>query len=132
VRRPAFTFVSIGHVENEFDGSIDRGEAETSISRIVLEPELAEGLQGLEAYPRVMVVFAFDRSRGFDLLQHPRGDRSRPQRGVFALCSPRRPNSIGVTVVELLGIEGNVVTVRGLDALNGTPVLDLKPAHQGE
>ena len=60
------------------------------------------------------------------LLQHPRGDRSRPRRGVFALHTPYRPNPIGVTVVDLLSVEGNVLRVRGLDALNGTPVLDIK------
>jgi tRNA (Thr-GGU) A37 N-methylase len=51
-----------------------------------------------------------------------------PRKGVFGLRSPRRPNPIGVTVVDLLSVEGNVLRVRGLDAINGTPVLDLKPA----
>jgi tRNA-Thr(GGU) m(6)t(6)A37 methyltransferase TsaA len=73
-----------------------------------------------------MVVFYFHRSQGFDLLQHPRGDRSCPKRGVFALRSPRRPNTIGVTVVDLVDVEKNILRVRGLDALDGTPVLDLK------
>ena len=62
------------------------------------------------------------------MLQHPRGDKSRPKRGVFALRSPYRPNHIGLTEVELLAINGNVLSVRGLDAINETPVLDLKPA----
>lgn len=75
-----------------------------------------------------MVVFYFHRSQGYDLCQHPRGDQSRPQRGVFALRSPRRPNPIGVTEVELMAVERNVLRVRGLDAINGTPVLDLKLA----
>ena len=83
---------------------------------------------GLEPGRRITVVFSFDRSRGFDLLQHPRGDRSRPRRGVFALCSPHRPNAIGVTEVDLVAADGNVLRVRGLDAINGTPVLDIKPA----
>ncbi|MBN2390399.1 MAG: SAM-dependent methyltransferase, partial [Anaerolineae bacterium] len=56
------------------------------------------------------------------------GDRNRPRRGVFALRSPRRPNPIGVTVVDLVAIQGNVLRVLGLDAINGTPLLDLKPA----
>jgi tRNA-Thr(GGU) m(6)t(6)A37 methyltransferase TsaA len=76
----------------------------------------------------LLVVFVFHRAEGYNLLQHPRGDRGRPQRGVFALRSPNRPNPIGITEVELLAIEGNILTVRGLDALDGTPVLDLKPA----
>jgi len=73
-----------------------------------------------------MVVFHFHLVQSYALLQHPRGDRSRPRRGVFALHTPYRPNPIGVTVVDLLSVEGNVLRVRGLDALNGTPILDIK------
>jgi tRNA-Thr(GGU) m(6)t(6)A37 methyltransferase TsaA len=119
---------AIGRVENDFDEPAASPEIRAVESRIVIDPSLVEGLQGLEPGRRVMVVFCFHRSRGFDLLQHPRGDRSRPRRGVFALRSPRRPNPIGVTVVDLVAIEENVLRVRGLDAINGTPVLDLKPA----
>ena len=91
---------------------------------------LVAGLKGLEPGRQVMVVFHFHRAPPgqYDLCQHPRGDSSRPRRGVFALCSPHRPNPIGVTVVDLVAIEGNVLRVRGLDAINDTPVLDLKPA----
>lgn len=64
---------------------------------------------------------------GFDLLQYCRGDRSRPKRGVFVLRSPRRPRPMRVTTVELVGVAGNVMRVRGLDAIDGTPVPDLKP-----
>jgi tRNA-Thr(GGU) m(6)t(6)A37 methyltransferase TsaA len=73
-----------------------------------------------------MVIFHFHLSRGYELRQHPRGDHTREPRGVFALHSPRRPNPIGVTTIELVEVTGNVLTVRGLDAINGTPVLDLK------
>jgi len=97
-------------------------------SKIILDPEFVTGLTGLELQPRVLVVFHFHGSGDWEPLQHPRGDKSRPKRGVFALRSPRRPNGIGVTEVELLGIEGDTLTVRGLDAVDGTPVLDLKPA----
>ena len=100
-----------------------------ALSRVVLDPLLVEGLQGVEPGQRIEVVFVFHRSDGYDLMQHPRGDRDRPCRGVFALRSPSRPNPIGVTTVDLLAIEGNVLVVRGLDALDGTPVLDLKPAQ---
>lgn len=123
-----FQVRSIGHVENEFDQPAAPDQIRMVESRLILDPALVEGLQGLEAGQQIMVVFYFHRSKGFDLLQHPRGDQNRPRRGVFALRSPRRPNPIGVTVVELLGIDGNVLRVRGLDAIAGTPVLDLKPA----
>lgn len=121
-------FEAIGHVENDFDEPVAPEEICSAESRIVLDPALAEGLTGLEPGQQVMVVFHFHRSQGYELQQHPRGDPTRPRRGVFALRSPRRPNPIGVTVVDLVAIEGNVLRVRGLDAINGTPVLDLKPA----
>jgi len=122
-------FVPIGYVENAFDHTAPPDEIKTVESKIFLSPELVEGLTGLEPGGRVMVIFYFDRSDSTcELLQHPRHDTSRPKRGVFALCSPHRPNLIGVTVVDLVAIEGNVLRVRNLDAINGTPVLDLKPA----
>ncbi|MBN1536500.1 MAG: tRNA (N6-threonylcarbamoyladenosine(37)-N6)-methyltransferase TrmO [Anaerolineales bacterium] len=123
-----FEVRAIGRVENAFDEPAPPEDIRSCESTIILDPHLAEGLQGLEKENRIMVVFYFHRSEGYDLLQHPRGDESRPKRGVFALCSPRRPNPIGVTVVDLLGIQDNILRVRGLDAINGTPVLDLKPA----
>jgi tRNA-Thr(GGU) m(6)t(6)A37 methyltransferase TsaA len=122
------TYRAIGHVENDFNEPAASDLIRSAESRIVLDPALKEGLRGLEPGQRIMVIFYFHRSQGYDLCQHPRGDRRRPQRGVFALRSPRRPNPIGVTVVDLVAIEGNVLRVRGLDAINGTPVLDLKPA----
>lgn len=127
-REASITYRAIGHVENDFDEPTAPEKIRSAESRIVLEPTLTEGLEGLEPGRQIMVVFYFHRSAGYDLCQHPRGDRSRPRRGVFALCSPRRPNPIGVTVVELLAIADNVLRVRGLDAISGTPVLDLKPA----
>jgi tRNA-Thr(GGU) m(6)t(6)A37 methyltransferase TsaA len=126
-RRP-IVYQAIGCVENDFDEPAPPPEIRAIESRIVIDPSLTEGLRGLKPGRRIMVVFYFHRSQGFDLLQHPQGDRSRPRRGVFALRSPRRPNPIGVTVVDLVAIEGNVLRVRGLDAINNTPVLDLKPA----
>jgi len=125
----AIIFTAIGYVENQFNEPVSSEEIRAVESRIVLNHEFVAGMQGLETGQQLMVVFHFHRTEGFNLLQHPRGDRSRPRRGVFALCSPRRPNPIGVTVVDLLAIQGNILRVRGLDAINGTPVLDLKPAY---
>jgi tRNA-Thr(GGU) m(6)t(6)A37 methyltransferase TsaA len=123
-----YQFRAIGYVENEFREPTKPDTLRASRSRIVLAPELLEGLTGLESGMALLVVFVFHRAEGYDLLQHPRGDRSRPKRGIFALRSPNRPNPIGITEVELLAIEGNILTVRGLDAINSTPVLDMKPA----
>ena len=123
-----FSFRTIGFVENKFPEPTKPDILRASRSRIVLAPDLLEGLAGMEPGMTLLVIFVFHCSEGYELLQHPRGDRSRPKRGVFSLRSPNRPNPIGITEVELLAIEGNILTVRGLDAINGTPVLDLKPA----
>jgi tRNA-Thr(GGU) m(6)t(6)A37 methyltransferase TsaA len=100
-------------------------------SEIHLDARYAPGLQGLEGFSHVIVVFFLDRAQGFDpatqLLRRPRGMQDMPAIGVFAQRTKFRPNPLGVTAVKLLGIAGNVVKVRGLDALDGTPVLDLKP-----
>jgi formylmethanofuran dehydrogenase subunit E len=121
-------FRSIGHVENQFDSRAPPEEIRSVESRIIIEPALQQGLTGLEPGQQIMVVFQFHLSEGCELLQHPRGDGSRQQRGVFALRSPNRPNPVGVTVVDLVSVDDNVLVVHGLDAINGTPVIDLKPA----
>jgi tRNA-Thr(GGU) m(6)t(6)A37 methyltransferase TsaA len=122
------TFHPIGFVENGLPFGTKGDTLRAADSHIVLDPELIPGLADLEKEARILVVFFFHMSQGWDLMQHPRGDATREKRGVFALRSPRRPNGIGVTEVDLLSIRDNVLTVRGLDAVDGTPVLDLKPA----
>jgi formylmethanofuran dehydrogenase subunit E len=121
------SLMPIGEVRNAFPMGTKSEVMRAGESRIVLRPRFVDGLLGLEKETRVLVVFHFHRSQGFELLQHPKGDATRPKRGVFALRSPRRPNPLGVTEVELLNMKGNVLVVRGLDAIDGTPVLDLKP-----
>ena len=123
-----YTISPIGYVVNEHDESKPAPQIAATESRIVVFPEYELGLDGLDKSDRVMVLFYFSRAGEPEMLQHPRGDKSRPKRGVFALHSPRRPNHIGVTVADIISIEGNVMHVRGLDALNGTPVVDLKSA----
>lgn len=101
------------------------------VSEIHLDPQYQGGLQGLEGFSHVLVVFWLDQIKPFDpakqLLRKPRGMDDMSELGVFAQRTKYRPNPIGVTAVALAGIAGNVVSVRGLDALEGTPVLDLKP-----
>jgi tRNA-Thr(GGU) m(6)t(6)A37 methyltransferase TsaA len=123
-----FDFKPIGFVESEFaEPQRDPGVFAGTEARVRVLPEFAAGLYRIEGFGRLYVIYAFDRSEGFELVLHPRGDPARPERGVFATHSPNRPNAIGLTVVELLAVEGDVLTVRGLDALDGTPVLDIKP-----
>jgi tRNA-Thr(GGU) m(6)t(6)A37 methyltransferase TsaA len=122
------SFKPIGVVRNEFSEPTNPDMLKAAKSRIVIEPDLVDGLTGLSSGSKVLVIFYFHKSEGYELLQHPRGDQTRPLRGVFALHSPHRPNPIGITEVELLEVQDNVLTVRGLDAIDGTPVLDLKSA----
>ena len=92
---------------------------------LAIAPEYAAGLQDVEGFSHLFVLWEFDKSDGFDLVGRPPLD-DRPH-GVFATRSPRRPNPIGLTVVELLGREGGELRVRGVDMLDGTPILDIKP-----
>jgi tRNA-Thr(GGU) m(6)t(6)A37 methyltransferase TsaA len=93
---------------------------------IELLREYEAGLTDIEGFSHLYVIWEFDRSNGFDLIAHPPTDGGRPH-GVFSTRSPRRPNPIGLTVLELLGRDGALLRVRGVDMLDGTPVLDIKP-----
>src|SRR5438105_5555496 len=88
-------------------------------------PEFELGLRDIEGFSHLFVIWVFDRSEGFELLGTPPSD-NRPH-GVFATRSPMRPNPIGLTVVELLGRDGLRLRVQGIDMLDGTPILDIKP-----
>jgi len=90
-----------------------------------IRPDLEPGLTDIEGFSHLIVLWIFDRSDGVSLLGAPPSD-SRPH-GVFATRSPRRPNPIGLTVVQLLQREGQRLRVRGVDMLDGTPILDIKP-----
>ena len=124
-----FTPRPIGFVRSPYKeaGEVPKGlgakhEAEGALE---LLPEFELGLTDIEGFSHLFVLWEFNRAQGFDLLGTPPSD-DRPH-GVFATRSPRRPNPIGLTVVELLRREGLLLHVRGLDMLDGTPILDLKP-----
>lgn len=125
-----FTFKPIGFVKSPFTetSNIPRGCGAKHDAEGVLEilPEFEPGLLHIEGFSHLYVIWAFDRADGFDLVAHPPTDEKRPH-GVFATRSPRRPNPIALTVLELLGREGNALRVHGVDMLNGTPILDIKP-----
>jgi len=101
------------------------GAKHSAEGTLELLPELEAGLQDIEGFSHLFVIWAFDRSEGFELVGQPPTD-DRPH-GVFSTRAPRRPNPIGLTVVELLGREGRRLRVRGVDMLDGTPILDIKP-----
>ena len=101
------------------------GAKHTADGTLEILPELADGLTDIEGFSHLFVVWVFHRSEGYELLfTFPTDDRPH---GVFATRSPRRPNAIGLTVVELLRREQVTLHVRGLDMLDGTPILDIKP-----
>jgi tRNA-Thr(GGU) m(6)t(6)A37 methyltransferase TsaA len=124
----ALTLEPIGHVENE----IQLGERviwEEIDSRVVIDERWVEGLEGLEEFSHVVIIFWLDRPRDTDitLKVHPEAKEDMPLVGLFATRTPHRPNPIGMTTVQLLRVEENALHVRGLDAFDGTPVLDIKP-----
>ncbi|MBL7063299.1 MAG: tRNA (N6-threonylcarbamoyladenosine(37)-N6)-methyltransferase TrmO [Anaerolineae bacterium] len=127
LRLQPITLHPIGYVERDGrDEELSGDELRARPARIVFDPALTDGLLGLEPGSDVVVLFYCHRSTGYDLQVHPRGDPGRPLRGVFAVRSPRRPNPIGVTTVRVQRVEGHVLEVVGLDALDGSPVLDVK------
>ncbi len=100
------------------------------VSALELKPEYADGLRGLDGFSHALIVFFMHQSSfstASDLVRRPRGRADMPEAGIFAQRAKHRPNPIGVTAVEVVGIEGSVLRVRGLDAIDGTPVLDIKP-----
>ena len=120
---------AIGYVGSPYKDAreIPRGLGTKHSADGILEikPELELGLTDIEGFSHLFVIWAFDRSEGFELVGTPPSD-NRPH-GVFATRSPKRPNPIGLTVVELLRREGPRLHVRGVDMLDRTPILDIKP-----
>lgn len=124
-----FTMGPIGHVRSPHQetAAIPKGPDAKHAAEGELEvlPEFADGLQDIEGFSHLFVLWVFHQSEPAVLVSIPPTD-DRPH-GVFAGRSPRRPNPLGLTVVELLGRDGNRLRVRGLDMLDGTPILDIKP-----
>jgi tRNA-Thr(GGU) m(6)t(6)A37 methyltransferase TsaA len=117
----------IGYAHNHNTPDTPTSEIQASTSEIALDEKYADGLMDLETNDLITVIFYFHLVDGYKLRLHPRGDQSRPITGVFNTRSQFRPNPIGVTVVRLKSVEGNKLVVEGLDAVDGTPILDIKP-----
>ena len=95
---------------------------------LVIDPEYTEALADIQVEERIVVLFHFHQSPPFspDFLKQTPPHRDRPL-GVFSICSPRRPNPIGLSVVKVLARQANVLVVRGMDMIDGTPIFDIKP-----
>lgn len=124
-----FTPQPIGFVRSPFTdaAAIPKGLGAKHETEGTLEllPEFALGLTDIEGYSHLIVLWVFDRADGFELMVAPPTD-NRPH-GLFSTRAPRRPNPIGLTVVESLRRENGLLYVRGVDMLDGTPILDIKP-----
>jgi tRNA-Thr(GGU) m(6)t(6)A37 methyltransferase TsaA len=122
------TLNPIGVVKTE--AAADEVKEKNRTSQIIVKHELTEALEGIADFSHLFVLFWLNQTSSKErktLKVHPRGRKDLPLLGVLATRTKLRPNPIGLTLVELVKAEGNVLTVRGLDAFNETPVLDIKP-----
>ncbi len=128
-----FTMRPIGVIKSPYaeTAQIPKGSGAQHTAKGMLEvlPEFAPGLTDIEGFSHLFVIWVFDRAGDCELVGHPPTD-DRPH-GVFATRSPRRPNPIGLTVVRLLDRDGTRLRVSGVDMLDGTPILDIKPYLSG-
>jgi tRNA-Thr(GGU) m(6)t(6)A37 methyltransferase TsaA len=125
-----FELTPIGWVESPLedrDQAPRQGDEGAPSAWLVFEPQIVEGIRDLRVGDQILVVSWLDRARRDVLSTHPRGDPNRPVVGVFSTRSPDRPNPIGLHRVEILAVDGPRILVRDLEALNGTPILDIKP-----
>jgi tRNA-Thr(GGU) m(6)t(6)A37 methyltransferase TsaA len=125
----SISFSPIGVVKSNFDSNTPAETIRSQPAQIVVKPEFEDGLMGLDTGTDILVLFYFDQIQvdQVKLQLHPRHNPDNPLRGVFSTRSQFRPNPVGMSVARVELIEKNVVTVMGLDALNNTPVLDIKP-----
>lgn len=125
----ALQITPIGVVRNGVTDAVDENWGKV-VSEIHISPELAAGLKGLDDWSHIIVIY-YMHSAQFDadkhLVRRPRDQQDMPETGIFAQRARHRPNKIGTTAVKVVAIEGNVIKVKGLDAIDGTPVLDIKP-----
>src|SRR5450755_2765412 len=126
---PMFTSQPIGFLSSPYKGTSEipkgLGAKHEADGVLTILPDFEKGLMDIEGFSHLIIIWEFDRSHRFELLATPPSD-NRPH-GVFATRSPLRPNPIGLTVVELRHREGNQLHVRGVDMLDQTPILDIKP-----
>jgi tRNA-Thr(GGU) m(6)t(6)A37 methyltransferase TsaA len=125
---PALT--AVGTVDSpltDVAAAPNQGDEGAPDAWLVFEPAVLEALDGLDVGDEVLVLTWLDRARRDVLRVHPRGDLSRPEQGVFSTRSPDRPNPIGLHRVRVLAVDGLRVHVSDLEAVDGTPILDVKP-----
>ena len=127
---PTMTLKPIGIVNNGIEQPTDaRDTWQKVVSEIVIDSSLTEALDGLEGFSHIIVLYWMHQavSGKLPLKVHPMGRKEVPVQGLFAVRTPNRPNRIGKTTVRLLERQGNILKVKGLDALDGAPLIDIKP-----
>jgi tRNA-Thr(GGU) m(6)t(6)A37 methyltransferase TsaA len=130
MNQPRFELTPIGRVESPLTDPASapkQGDEGAPDAWLAFEPAVLEALEGLQVGDDVVVLTWLDRARRDVLRVHPRGDASRAQQGVFSTRSPHRPNPIGLHRVKILSIVGGRVQVRNLEAVDETPIIDVKP-----
>jgi tRNA-Thr(GGU) m(6)t(6)A37 methyltransferase TsaA len=135
VTRRGFELAPIGKVESPLSdpaSAPNQGDEGAPEAWLVFDPAVLEALEGIRAGDEVIVLTWLHRARRDVLRVHPRGDVSRPEQGVFNTRSPHRPNPIGLHRVEVASIEGSRMRVRNLEAVDGTPIVDVKPVLGGD
>ena len=128
------TLKAIGFVRNEIkEAPARRDWWEKLVSEVVIDDSLTEALDGLEEFSHIIVLYWMHRAASgkVPLKVHPMGRKEIPLQGLFAVRTPNRPNPVGKAIVRLLQRQGNILRVKGLDALDGTPVIDIKPYISG-
>jgi tRNA-Thr(GGU) m(6)t(6)A37 methyltransferase TsaA len=126
----SFEIKSIGKVSSSLkslDAAPRQADEGAPEAWLVFEPAAVEGLRNIRPGDELVLITWLDRARRDVLSVHPRGDVSRPPEGVFSTRSPHRPNPLGLHDVTVTAVEGGRVRVRGLEAIDGTPIIDLKP-----
>jgi tRNA-Thr(GGU) m(6)t(6)A37 methyltransferase TsaA len=126
----AYVIRPIGRVESPLTDPATapkQGDEGAPAAWLVFERDVSEGLRDLSAGTEVIVLTWFDRAARDVLVVHPRGDTTHPPTGVFSTRSPSRPNPIGLHRVTILSIDGPRMLVRDLEAIDGTPIVDIKP-----
>ncbi|KKS57039.1 MAG: hypothetical protein UV22_C0023G0005 [Parcubacteria group bacterium GW2011_GWA2_42_35] len=122
----AITIKPIGKARNIVNKPMLPGWKDV-VTEIVIDKKYAKGLDGIEDYSHIIVLYWMNKEKECHLKHHPQGKENVPFVGVFACRCPQRPNRIALSTVELLSRKGNKIKVKGLDIINGTPILDLKP-----
>ncbi len=126
-----FTIKPIGIIKTEFEKKsgipIQAKVGENFIGKIELKKEFSEGLKDLDSFTHIHLIYLFDRHSDYSLTVKPYMDDN--PRGLFATRAPKRPNNLGLSLVEIINVKDNIITFKGVDMLNNTPLIDIKPYY---